>query len=155
MHCQRHRTCDQLSDFNISCFPQKADQRWDPSAVLQGHFILVIGLAINQVPQSSAGTAVNLAHPVVQQVDQQLDAALSADLQHTDRKVITASVSRLSRRCPDKNELFFFWSPLNFEHAEKLFATLKKKLEMIQIVGEQLCHRLESAHTRLQTLSAH
>lgn len=60
------RTCDQLSDFHISRLPQQADQGGDASAVLQGHFVLVVGFAVHQIPQRSAGAAVHLAHPVVQ-----------------------------------------------------------------------------------------
>lgn len=76
----RRCTCDQFSDFDISGLPQKADQGGNTAAVLQGHFVLIVGLAVYQVPQGTAGAAVDLAHPVVQQVDQQLDAPLSADL---------------------------------------------------------------------------
>lgn len=73
-------TCDQFSYFYISGLPQQTNQGRNPAAVLQGHFILVVGLAVDQVPQGSAGASVNLAHPVVQQVHQQLDASLFADL---------------------------------------------------------------------------
>lgn len=75
-----HGTCDQLSDLHICSFPQQADQSRNPAAVLQGNFVLIVGLAVHQVPQGSAGATVNLTHPVVQKVDQQLDASLSADL---------------------------------------------------------------------------
>lgn len=73
-------TCDQFSYFYISSLPQQTNQGRNPATVLQGHFVLVVGLPVDEVPQSSAGASVNLAHPVVQQVHQQLDASLFADL---------------------------------------------------------------------------
>lgn len=92
------RTCDQFSYFYISGLPQQTNQGGNPAAVLQGHFILVVGLAVDQVPQSSAGASVNLAHPVVQQVHQQLDASLFADL---NIKKLTC-FSSCSMICDDK-----------------------------------------------------
>lgn len=73
-------TCDQLSDFHVSSFPEETDQGRNTAAVLQGHFVLIVGFAIHQVPQSSTCATMNLAHPMVQQVDQKLDAPLFADL---------------------------------------------------------------------------
>lgn len=64
--CNRCRTCDQFSDFYVSGLPQQADQGGNTATVLQGHFVLIVGLAVHQVPQGSAGAAVDLAHPVVQ-----------------------------------------------------------------------------------------
>ncbi|TNN84651.1 hypothetical protein EYF80_005066 [Liparis tanakae] len=43
----------QQSSAMVHCF--KADQGWNPAAVLQGHFVLIVGLAVHQVPQGSTG----------------------------------------------------------------------------------------------------
>lgn len=74
-------TCEQLSDLYICGFPQQSDQRRYPSTVLQSDLVVVIGFAVHQVPQGSAGAAVHIRHSVIQQVDEQLDATLPPDLQ--------------------------------------------------------------------------
>ena len=76
----RKGTCNKFFYFHVSSLPQQTDQGRNPTTVLQGDFVLVVGLSINQIPQSSAGAAVNLTHPVVQQVNQQLNASLFTDL---------------------------------------------------------------------------
>lgn len=73
-------TREQLSDLHIRGLPQQSDQSGYPSAVLEGDLVVVVGFAVHQVPQGSAGTAVDVGHPVVQQVHQQLDATLPPDL---------------------------------------------------------------------------
>lgn len=78
--CHEYCTCDQFSDFHVSGLSKQANQSRNPSTVLQGYFVLIVGLAVHQIPQGSTGTAVNLTHPVVQQIDQQLNASLSTDL---------------------------------------------------------------------------
>ena len=74
-------TCEQLSDLHICGLPEQSHQSRYSSAVLQGDLVVVVGFAIHQVPQGSAGAAVHVGHPVVQQVHQQLDATLPPDLQ--------------------------------------------------------------------------
>lgn len=81
------RTCDQLPDLHVRRLPQQAHQSRDPSAVLQGDLVVVVGFAVHQVPEGSAGAAVHVGHPVVQQVHQQLDAALPTDLSAAERSV--------------------------------------------------------------------
>lgn len=73
-------TCEQLSDLDVRGLPQQSHQSGYPSAVLEGDLVVVVGFAVHQVSQGSAGTAVDVGHPVVQQVHQQLDAALPPDL---------------------------------------------------------------------------
>lgn len=73
-------TCEQLSDLHVRGLSEQPDQSRDASTVLQGDFVVIIGFAVHQVPQGSAGAAVHVGHPVVQQVHQQLDAALPPDL---------------------------------------------------------------------------
>lgn len=70
-------TCDQLPDLQVCGLAQQPDQRGDATAVLQGNFVVIVGLAIHQVSQGSAGTTVDFGHPMVQQVHQELDASLS------------------------------------------------------------------------------
>ncbi len=79
-------TCEQLSDLHICGFSEQSDQSRYASAVLQGDFVVIVGFAVHQVPQGSAGAAVHVGHSVVQQVHQQLDATLSPDLQTEDKK---------------------------------------------------------------------
>ena len=73
-------TCEQLPYLHICGLPEQSDQSGYASTVLQCNLVVVIGFSIDQVPQGSAGAAVNISHPVVQQVHQQLDAALPPDL---------------------------------------------------------------------------
>lgn len=73
-------TCEQLSNFHVCGLPQQSHQSGDASTVLQGYLVVVIDFAVHQVPQCSTGTAVDICHPVVQQVHQQLDATLPPDL---------------------------------------------------------------------------
>lgn len=61
-------TCKKLPDLHVCGFPKQTDQSRYASAVLQGDLVVVISFAIHQVPQGSAGTAVDVGHPVVQQV---------------------------------------------------------------------------------------
>ena len=73
-------TCEQLPDLHIGGLAQESHQGRDAAAVLQGDLVVVVGFAIDQVPQGPAGGAVHIRHTVVQQVHQQLDATLPADL---------------------------------------------------------------------------
>lgn len=77
-------TCDQLSDVYIGGLAQQADQRRNASAVLQGNLVIVVSLAIHQVSQCSTSTPVHLGHSVVQQVHQQWDTSLPADLKRDE-----------------------------------------------------------------------
>lgn len=73
-------TCEQLPNLHVCGLPQQADQGWDPPTVLQGDLVVIVGLSVHQVPQSSTGAAVHVGHPVVQQIHQQLDSSLPSDL---------------------------------------------------------------------------
>lgn len=73
-------TCEEFSDLHICGLPEQSDQGRYASAVLQSDLVVVVGFAVHQVPEGSAGAAVDVGHPVVQQVHQQLDATLSPDL---------------------------------------------------------------------------
>lgn len=70
-------TCDQLPDLQVGGFAEQPHQRWDTTTVFQGDFVVVVGLPIHQVSQRPTGTTVDFGHPMVQQVHQELDAALS------------------------------------------------------------------------------
>lgn len=63
-------TCEQFSDLHIGGFAKEAHQGWDAAAVLQCDLVVIVGFAVNQVPQSSASATVHIAHPVIQQVYQ-------------------------------------------------------------------------------------
>lgn len=102
-------TCEQLSDLHICGFAKEAHQSWDAPAVLQCDLVIIIGFAIDQVPQSATGTAVHIAHPVIQQVNQKLDAPLSSYLQqiaHTHKKKPNTSTT-----------IFFTWSFIHLIHS--------------------------------------
>lgn len=81
-----HCTGQQLSDLHVRRLPQQPHESRDAPAVLQGDFVVVVGFAVHQVPQGAARAAVHVGHPVVQQVDQQLDSTLSTDLSAAERR---------------------------------------------------------------------
>lgn len=80
-------TGQQLSDLHVRRLPKQPHQSRYAAAVLQGDFVVVIGFAVHQVPEGPAGAAVHVGHPVVQQVDQQLDPTLPTDLSAAKRSV--------------------------------------------------------------------
>ncbi|KAG7227420.1 hypothetical protein INR49_000426 [Caranx melampygus] len=91
----------QLSDLYICGLPEQSDQSRYPSAVLEGDLVVIIGFAVHQVSQGSTGTAVDVGHPVVQQVHQQLDATLPPDLRTEEggrdyRMLIAGANSKLT-----------------------------------------------------------
>lgn len=61
-------TCEEFSDLHVSGLAQQSHQGWDAATVLQGDLVVVVGLAIDQVPKSPAGGAVHVRHTVVQKV---------------------------------------------------------------------------------------
>lgn len=79
-------TCDQLPDLQVSGLAEQPHQGWDPATVLQGDFVVIIGLPVHQVSQGATGATVDFSHPMVQQVHQELDAPLSPYLKKRRRE---------------------------------------------------------------------
>lgn len=61
-------TCKEFSDLHISSLSQQSHQGRDAATVLKGDLVVIVGLAIDQVPKSPAGGAVHIGHTVVQKV---------------------------------------------------------------------------------------
>ena len=79
-------TCDQLPDLQVGSLAEQPHQGWNPTTVLQGNFVVIIGLPVHQVSQGATGTTVDFSHPMVQQVHQELDAPLSPYLEKQRRE---------------------------------------------------------------------
>lgn len=80
------RTCDQLTNFVVGCFPEEPQQGRNAAAVPQRHLVVVSGLAVHQVPQGPTGTLLHLSHLVIQQVYQVLDPPQVTHLQTECRR---------------------------------------------------------------------
>lgn len=66
------RTCDEFTNFHVVGFPQQANESGNPIAVLDGHFVVMV-FAEGDIPQGSAGLAMDLRFRVVQQAHQHGD----------------------------------------------------------------------------------
>lgn len=75
-----HVTCEQLSDLHVCGLAEQSNQSRYAPAVLQRDLVVIVGFAVHQVPQGSAGATVHVSHPMVQQVHQQLNSTLPPDL---------------------------------------------------------------------------
>lgn len=100
-------TCHQLLDFSIDRFPQQPQKRRDPSHVLHGYFVLISGLAVNEVPQCTTGILLNLQDSMIQEIHQVLDTSQPTDLESRKSAPSAPTISPTSvHRC---KRLLFLW----------------------------------------------
>lgn len=65
-------TCDEFTNFHVVGFPHQANESGNPVTVLDGHFVVMV-FAKGDIPQCSAGLAMDLRFRMIQQAHQHRD----------------------------------------------------------------------------------